>query len=154
MSIYIGNQAIENTSEKMNLLHNSKGPFVPDNIKISNYDNYIIYRNSPIFLEQGKTYTIFAASNRIFTNNHQGEVESDNVTLWAINGDQSLNQIISDENTGSTGTTFTFKKQTGVYYIRVNCYHRDTTGKVEDIKIVEGKSQNPLWTPNITDLVN
>lgn len=144
------NETIDNVEiADVNLLANSKGPFSPNR---ENIDNNAEYSECTIHLENGKTYTLTAESNGHFTNEHHGEVESDNVTLWMVGN--NLWEVISDENTGTKqGTVFTWNKRSGDFCLRVNVYHPASTNEiyVENIKIAEG-NKSTQWTPSFSDI--
>ena len=133
-----------------NLLKGSKGPFMPD-IKPANFDNNILYvENTSIYMEQGQEYIISAKTDGNFTNNHDWSKESDNVVLWIMGKKLRPYQIVSDLNTGTTGTKFIWNKPTGIYHLRVNTYHKEATKSVWDVKIEKGNVPTD-WSPAIED---
>ena len=73
----------------------------------SQIDN-IYMTGKTVHLEQGKTYVLSAETNGLFTNVHNLEQSSNNVTIWIINASLKTWQIISDSNTG-TGTKYTYR---------------------------------------------
>ena len=132
-----------------NLLKGSKGPFKPDR-KPTDFDNYVHYENeTSVYLEQGKQYIISAKTDGNFTNWHNSGSESDNITLWLFNLD--VVDIVSDSNTGTTGTQFTWNHPTGTYHLRVNTYHKTAIKSVWEVKIEEGTIKTD-WTPAIEDI--
>ena len=134
-----------------NLLKGSKGPFKPDS-KPTNFDNYHYYQNeTSVYLEQNKKYIISAKTDGNFTASHNPNSESDNVVLWLIDDKWTINQIISDSNTGTTGTQFTWNNPTGIYHLRVNTYHKTAIKSVWEVKIEEGIIKTD-WTPAIEDV--
>ena len=121
----------------VNLLHNSKGPFQP---KVSKIDNYTIYPNTWINMEEGKEYTLSAKGTAPFTNTHKTDTEKNEICLWLVKHDENINvdRIISSEITGTLGTKFTWNKPSGKYYLRVNTYKIDNSNYAEEIQIEEG----------------
>ena len=133
-----------------NLLKGSKGPFLPD-WKPANFDNNILYvGNTSIYMEQGQEYIISAKTDGNFTAHHDGTKESDNVVLWIMDKDVRNYQIVSDLNTGTTGTKFVWNRPTGIYHLRVNTYHKEATKSVWDVKIEKGTVATD-WSPAIED---
>ena len=121
-----------------NLLKGSKGPFMPDR-KPANFDNNVLYAGqTSIYMEQGQEYIISAKTDGNFTAHHDGNKESDNVVLWIMDKNVRNYQIVSDLKTGTTGTKFVWDKPTGIYHLRVNTYHKETTKSVWDVKIEKG----------------
>ena len=134
-----------------NLLKGSKGPFMPD-IKPANFDNNILYvENTSIYMERGQEYIISAKTDGNFTNNHDWSKESDNVVLWIMGKKLRPYQIVSDLNTGTTGTKIIWNKPTGIYHLRVNTYHKEATKSVWDVKIEKGNIATD-WSPAIEDV--
>jgi phage minor structural protein len=134
-----------------NLLKGSKGPFMPD-IKPANFDNYILYvESTSIYMERGQEYIISAKTDGNFTNNHDWSKESDNVVLWIMGKKSRPYQIVSDLNTGTTGTKIVWNKPTGIYHLRVNTYHKEATKSVWDVKIEKGNVATD-WSPAIEDV--
>lgn len=132
-----------------NLLKGSKGPFKPDR-KPTDFDNYVYYENeTSVYLEQNKKYIISAKTDGNFSDSHNLYADSDNVVLMLF-GDGIL-QIVSDSNTGTTGTQFTWTHPTGTYHLRVNTYHKTATKSVWEVKIEEGTIKTD-WTPAIEDI--
>lgn len=133
-----------------NLLKGSKGPFKPD-LKPTNFDNYVYYENeTSVYLEQGEQYIISAKTDGNFTKWHNGEIESDNITLWLFRF-WDVVDIVSDSNTGTTGTQFTWNHPTGTYHLRVNTYHKTAIRSVWEVKIEKGTIKTD-WTPAIEDV--
>ncbi|AVO22748.1 receptor binding protein [Streptococcus phage D1811] len=133
-----------------NLLKGSKGPFKPDR-KPTDFDNYVYYENeTSVYLEQGKQYIISAKTDGNFTNWHNPGSESDNITLWLCHL-WDVVDIVSDSNTGTTGTQFTWNHPTGTYHLRVNTYHKTAIKSVWEVKIEEGTIKTD-WTPAIEDI--
>ncbi|AVO22692.1 receptor binding protein [Streptococcus phage D1024] len=133
-----------------NLLKGSKGPFKPDR-KPTDFDNYVYYENeTSVYLEQGKQYIISAKTDGNFTNWHNPGSESDNITLWLFHL-WDVVDIVSDSNTGTTGTQFTWNHPTGTYHLRVNTYHKTAIKSVWEVKIEEGTIKTD-WTPAIEDI--
>ncbi|KRK90884.1 hypothetical protein [Companilactobacillus futsaii] len=130
---------VNNSAVGTNLLSNSRGKFRPNKSRI---DNYIIY-TSPlavsIYMTQGQQYTVHAdaSSGLVWSGTQHPNVESNNVVLWLTDKINRDYAIISDSNTG-TGTTFTWNKPSGNYYLRVNTYNPDNSGYVENVKIETG----------------
>ncbi|ARU13909.1 host range and adsorption protein [Streptococcus phage P7574] len=135
-----------------NLLNGSKGPFKPDS-KPTDFDNYVRYENeTSVYLEQGKQYIISAKTDGNFTNLHNPGSESDNITLWLFYLWYVVD-IVSDSNTGTTGTQFTWNHPTGTYHLRVNTYHKTAIKSVWEVKIEEGTVKTD-WTPSVDDVQN
>ena len=133
-----------------NLLKGSKGPFKPDR-KPTDFDNYVYYENeTSVYLEQGEQYIISAKTDGNFTKWHNGEIESDNITLWLFRF-WDVVDIVSDSNTGTTGTQFTWNHPTGTYHLRVNTYHKTAIKSVWEVKIEKGTIKTD-WTPAIEDV--
>lgn len=129
-----------------NLLKGSKGEFKPD-INPSNFDNNVLYvQSTSIDLVKGEKYLISAKTDGVFSNNHNGTQESDNVVLWLMDKTVTNYQIVSDNNTGTTGTLFTWNKPTGTYHLRVNTYHKDARKKVWEVKVEQGTIKTD-WSP-------
>ena len=133
-----------------NLLKGSKGPFKPDR-KPTDFDNYVYYENeTSVYLEQGEQYIISAKTDGNFTKWHNGGIESDNITLWLFRF-WDVVDIVSDSNTGTTGTQFTWNHPTGTYHLRVNTYHKTAIRSVWEVKIEKGTIKTD-WTPAIEDV--
>lgn len=133
-----------------NLLKGSKGPFMPDR-KPANFDNNILYvGNTSIYMEQGQEYIISAKTDGNFTAHHDGVKESDNVVLWIMDKNIRNYQIVSDLNTGTTGTKIIWNKPTGIYHLRVNTYHKEAVKSVWDVKIEKGNVATD-WSPAFED---
>lgn len=129
-----------------NLLRGSKGEFKPD-IKPTGFDNQVLYvQSTSIDLVKGEQYLISAKTDGIFSNNHNGNRESDNVVLWLMDKTVTNYQIVSDNNTGTTGTVFTWNKPSGTYHLRVNTYHKDARKKVWEVKVERGTLRTD-WSP-------
>ena len=134
-----------------NLLKGSKGPFKPDK-KPTNFDNNILYKTeTSVYLEQNQKYLISAKSDGNFTALHNGNAESDNVTLWLMDDKIQNYQIVSDLKTGTTGTQITWVKPTGNYHLRVNAYRKTASKSVWEVKIEKGTVKTD-WTPAIEDV--
>ena len=134
-----------------NLLRGSKGPFLPDR-KPANFDNNILYvGNTSIYMEQGQEYIISAKTDGNFTAHHDGLKESDNVVLWIMDKNVRIYQIVSDSNTGTTGTKIIWNNPTGIYHLRVNTYHKEATKSVWDVKIEKGNVATD-WSPALEDI--
>ena len=119
----------------VNLLKGGKGPFKPDK-KPGNFDNNNLYRDeTEIYLKQGETYIISAETDGIFSSNHSPNAESDLVVLWIMNKSVTIYQIVSNSDTAGKGTVFVWTKQTGVYHLRVNTYHKSSVKSVWNVKI-------------------
>lgn len=126
---------IEITGE--NKLKNNLGPFTPNKQPTDDFDNYQVYDDTTIFLENGKQYLIKAESNGVFSRVHLPKVESDRVVLWVVNDRRSVNQIVSGPKTGTDGTLITWTHPTATYRLRVNSYHRTPDKTVSNVTIVE-----------------
>lgn len=134
-----------------NLLKGSKGPFKPDK-KPANFDNFVLYKSeTSVYLEQNQKYLVSAKSDGNFTAFHNGNAESDNVTLWLMDDKIQNYQIVSDLKTGTTGTQITWVKPTGNYHLRVNTYHKTASKSVWEVKIEKGTVKTD-WTPAIEDV--
>ena len=134
-----------------NLLKGSKGPFMPD-IKPANFDNNILYaENTSIYMERGQEYIVSAKTDGNFTDHHDWSKESDNVVLWIMGKKLRPYQIVSDLNTGTTGTKIIWNKPTGIYHLRVNTYHKEASKSVWDVKIEKGNIATD-WSPAIEDV--
>lgn len=134
-----------------NLLKGSKGPFKPDK-KPTNFDNFVLYKSeTSVYLEQNQKYLVSAKSDGNFTAFHNGNAESDNVTLWLMDDKIQNYQIVSDLKTGTTGTQITWVKPTGNYHLRVNAYHKTASKSVWEVKIEKGTVKTD-WTPALEDV--
>lgn len=134
----------------VNLLRNSKGPFKPDKKNLTTFDNYQSYPDSTVYLENDKQYIISAETDGYLTSIHNGTVESDNVVLWIVNADQSVNKIVSNDKTPTTGSIFTWDRPTGTYRLRVNTYHKTAVKSAWNIQIEEGNVKT-TYTRNPED---
>lgn len=133
-----------------NLLRGSKGEFKPDS-KPTDFDNQTLYvQSTSIDLVKGEQYLISAKTDGVFSNNHSN-TESDNVVLWLMDKIVTNYQIVSDSNTGTTGTVFTWNKPTGTYHLRVNTYHKDARKKVWEVKVEQGTIKTD-WSPAPEDV--
>ena len=136
-----------------NLLKGSKGPFKPDK-RPANFDNNALYKNeTSVYLEKGKEYILSAKSDGYFTSNHNPNFESDDVTIWLVDGNWSDYKLISDNQTGTTGTKFTWNKPSGIYYLKINTYRKYPAKlkSVWEVKIEQGPNKTE-WSPAIRDL--
>jgi hypothetical protein len=134
-----------------NLLKGSKGPFKPDK-KPTNFDNFVLYKSgTSVYLEQNQKYLVSAKSDGNFTAFHNGNAESDNVTLWLMDDKIQNHQIVSDLKTGTTGTLVVWSKPSGIYHLRVNTYHKAAVKSVWEVKIEKGTVKTD-WTPAIEDV--
>lgn len=134
-----------------NLLRGSKGEFKPD-IKPTGFDNQVLYvQSTSIDLVKGEQYLISAKTDGNFTAMHNGNKESDSVVLWLMDKTVTNYQIVSDNNTGTTGTVFTWNKPTGTYHLRVNTYHKDARKKVWEVKVEQGTIKTD-WSPAPEDV--
>ena len=132
-----------------NLLRGSKGPFMPDK-KPSTFDNNVLYADqTSIYMEQGQEYIISAKTDGVFSSIHYN-AESDNVVLWIVEKNYRSYRVVSDANTGTTGTKFVWDKPTGIYHLRVNTYHKEATKSVWDVKIEKGNVATD-WSPSPED---
>ena len=135
-----------------NLLNGSKGPFKP-NKQPSNFDNNVLYKNeTSIYLEKGQEYIVSAKTDGNFTAHHDGNKESDNVVLWLMDDKVQNYQIVSDLNTGTTGTKIVWNKPTGTYHLRVNTYRKDPDKlkSVWNVKVEKGSIKSD-YTLSLTD---
>ena len=134
-----------------NLLKGLKREFKPDS-KPTGFDNQVLYvQSTSIDLVKGEKYLISAKTDGVFSNNHNGTQESDNVVLWLMDKTVTNYQIVSDSNTGTTGTVFTWNKPTGTYHLRVNTYHKDARKKVWEVKVEQGTIKTD-WSPAPEDV--
>lgn len=135
-----------------NLLKGSKGEFKPNNKNPTNFDNNVLYvQSTSIDLVKGEKYLISAKTDGVFSSDHNGNRESDNVVLWLMDKTITNHQIVSDSNTGTTGTVFTWNKPTGTYHLRVNAYHKDARKKVWEVKVEQGTIKTD-WSPAPEDV--
>ena len=134
----------------VNLLRNSQGPFKPNKDNPYKHDNYIVYPKVTAYLEEGKQYIVTAKTDGVFSNNHVN-VESDNILLWMVKQNGSVNQIISDTKTGEAGTVFVWNHPTGEYCLRVNAYHDEPDKSAWEVKIEEGNIKT-TYTRNPEDV--
>ena len=135
----------------VNLLQNSAGPFFPQagsnntdqtgQTDVNATDQWQAFTNSTVTLVKGETYTVSAATNGVFSNNHDPNNASNKCVIWI---GPPVNMVISGENTSAN--TFTWNSDTGTYPLRVNRYGKDSTVKCWNVKIEHG-SQATDWTP-------
>lgn len=134
-----------------NLLRGSKGKFKPDS-KPTDFDNQTLYvQSTSIDLVKGEKYLISAKTDGVFSGDHNGNRESDNVVLWLMDKTVTNYQIVSDSNTGTTGAIFIWNKPTGTYHLRVNTYHKDARKKVWEVKVEQGTIKTD-WSPAPEDI--
>lgn len=135
----------------INLLSGTNTEFYPINQDDpENIDQYEVYKSTSIHLVKGETYTVSAKTNGIFTDIHDTSKPNDNCVIRITTSNEPGIAIISDANT-STGTTFTWNKNTGDYCVRINKYGKNSKVKVWDLKIEKGTTATP-WTPSPEDL--
>lgn len=132
----------------VNLLHNSKGPFKPNANKI---DNWQMFENTYVYLENGKQYVLSGETDGVFSNVHNAFEESDRVVLWLTDPDKSFNKIVSDDKTGTSGTAFIWNSASGTYQLRVNTYHTVPTKSAWNIQIEEGNLRS-TYSQNEADI--
>lgn len=113
--------------------------YQPSNSTIDN----IIMTGQSVRLEQGKTYILSAETNGVFTNTHDLQQSSNNVTIWIVNPNFGIWAVISDTNTAN-GTQYTHTRLTGDYEIRVNSYVTDNSIWIKNIVFEDG-----TWSPDI-----
>ena len=94
------------------------------------------YTNLVFNVVSGAKYRIYAkSSNGVFSNNHNNRGGT-NVVIWGVSLETGNRHfIISDSNTGTTGTEFTWTGITGRAKIRVNTYNPDNSTQVEYIRL-------------------
>ena len=94
------------------------------------------YTNLVFNIVSGAKYRIYAkSSNGVFSNNHNNR-GGNNVVIWGVSLETGNRHfIISDSNTGTTGTEFTWTGITGRAKIRVNTYNPDNSTQVEYIRL-------------------
>ena len=94
------------------------------------------YTNLVFNVVSGAKYRIYAkSSNGVFSNNHNNR-GGNNVVIWGVSLETGNRHfIISDSNTGTTGTEFTWTGITGRAKIRVNTYNPDNSTQVEYIRL-------------------
>ena len=94
------------------------------------------YTNLVFNVISGAKYRIYAkSSNGVFSNNHNNR-GGNNVVIWGVSLETGNRHfIISDSNTGTTGTEFTWTGITGRAKIRVNTYNPDNSTQVEYIQL-------------------
>lgn len=133
-----------------NLLKNSRGRFQPNGSKL---DNWVVYKDTTAYLENGKTYTISAKAKDglVFSSVHDPTKQSNKVTLWMVDGTWKYNVIVSDDKTNTVGTVFKWGYPTGTYQLRVNTYNADNSGYAELVQIQEG-TRATEWQPSDLDL--
>ena len=102
---------------------------------VSVLDN-MYYTNLVFNVISGAKYRIYAkSSNGVFSNNHNNR-GGNNVVIWGVSLETGNRHfIISDSNTGTTGTEFTWTGITGRAKIRVNTYNPDNSTQVEYIRL-------------------
>ena len=133
----------------VNLLQNSAGPFFPQpdpksssqQTDVNAIDQWQVFLNSTVTLVKGETYTVSAATNGVFSNNHDPNNASNKCVIWI---GPPISMVISGENTSAN--TFTWNSDTGTYPIKVNRYGKDSQVKCWNVKIEHG-SQATDWTP-------
>lgn len=105
-------------------------------------------------LQKGKVYTVQCKSTGVWTAVHDNTVASNNVTLWITDG-SNYSVIISDANTGTSGTTFIWDRDYDENYqqrIRLNSYGMPQS--FWKLKIEEGDTKTE-WSlsPDETPIV-
>lgn len=131
-----------------NILQNSLGPFIPPSR--DGYDNWAHYETTRAYLDQGKTYTLSAKTNGSFTNQHGDNRPNNNITLRLCNKERGVEDIVSTTSTAK-GTTFTWNRPSGFYFLRVNSYNAKADRKVWDIQLEEGNKATP-YVPDETTI--
>lgn len=135
-----------------NLLLDSRGPFttvVPDESS-TDTPAYLQWVHTTVDLIQGATYAICAEADGVWTNDHDGSIQSapnDNVVLWlfSVNNDQEY-QVVSSSSTGSErGTVFTWNHPTSKAFVRINSYGKQKTFR--EIMLVKGNLIASGYTP-------
>ncbi len=132
----------------VNLLRNSKGPFKPNRGVV---DNYVYYDSSTVYLEKNQSYVISGLTDGEFSDTHETTQESNRVVLWLTDKSKGINEIVSDSNTGTNGTRFTWANDTGTYCLRVNTYKKVADKSAWNIQVEKGNvksdyAQSPLDT--------
>lgn len=132
----------------VNLLRNSKGPFKPNRGVV---DNYVYYDSSTVYLEKNQSYVISGLTDGEFSDTHETTQESNRVVLWLTDKSKGINEIVSDSNTGTKGTRFTWANDTGTYCLRVNTYKKVADKSAWNIQVEKGNvksdyAQSPLDT--------
>ena len=132
----------------VNLLRNSKGPFKPNRGTV---DNYAYYDSSTVYLEKNQSYVISGLTDGEFSGTHEKNQESNRVVLWLTDNSKGINEIVSDSNTGTKGTHFTWANDTGTYCLRVNTYKKVADKSAWNIQVEKGNvksdyAQSPLDT--------
>ncbi|MFS9059445.1 phage tail spike protein [Streptococcus infantis] len=94
------------------------------------------YTNLVFNVVSGAKYRIYAkSSNGVFSNNHNNR-GGNNVVIFGVSLETGNRHfIISDSNTDTTGTEFTWTGITGRAKIRVNTYNPDNSTQVEYIRL-------------------
>lgn len=149
-SYAVARQGANGASYSNNLMTNT-GQRI-EKTETANGDHIYFFKDHTVHLENGKTYTISARTNGVFTNIHKTYGQQ-YVVLWLISGANSpqgiLNRIVSTPEMASDGTrgaTFKWTAATGEYYLRINFYDIGTWW-VEKVKIEEGTVTDTQWSP-------
>lgn len=129
-----------------NLLKNSEGVFTPNTSKI---DNHVTYQTSTVDMINGKEYTLSGETNGEWSNIHNGNIESNKVTLWLVA--TGINTVISNSDVGTKGRTFVWDKPSGTYVLRLNSYKADNSIWFKNIKIESGNKRTD-WSPSPSDV--
>ncbi len=149
-SYAVARQGANGASYSNNLMTNT-GQRI-EKTETANGDHIYVFKDHTVHLENGKTYTISARTNGVFTNIHRTYGQQ-YVVLWLISDANSpqgiLNRIVSTPEMASDGTrgaTFKWTAATGEYYLRINFYDIGTWW-VEKVKIEEGTVTDTQWSP-------
>lgn len=156
-SYSVSRQGANGSSYSNNLMANTGQRF--EKTETVQGDHYYILGDHTVHMEYGKTYTMSARTNGVFTDKHLPEYGHKCVTLWIVSGASSpqgtLHKKVSGPemtSDGTKGVTFTWTNATGEYMLRVNFYDVGTWW-VEKVKIEEGAVTDTQWSPTASEML-
>lgn len=155
-SYSVSRQGANGSSYSNNLMANTGQRF--EKTLTANGDHYGIFKDRTVHLENGKTYTISARTNGVFTNKHR-QYGYRYVVLWLLSDANSPQGVLIKKvsapgmaSDGTRGTTFKWTAATGEYYLRINFYDVGTWW-VEKVKIEEGAVTDTQWSPTASEML-
>lgn len=109
-------------------------------------DDAYTYLATSVALEEGKTYTLQAVSDSVWSTSHGVANGEGKATIWIASTDKTYHRVFTGDGvtSGRYTWTFTHASDTGEYVVRVNGYAKATS--FWDIKIESGNKATD-WTP-------
>lgn len=139
-------QYMESGYVPANKMVNGNGPFRPNSNPTTDFNNWQIFTNAKVYLENGKRYKLKAETDGIFTDIYSPTVESDNVVIAFCKENNDQIKHVSSPTTGTTGTSFTWNRPDGWYFLKVITFHKAATHSVENVKVT-----GEIGTYNVLD---